>query len=109
MSSKAVVHVRTVRHKLNSENIIGFRLEAAIPNLEGRVMRRLKDGDFYATQQVAPSFRKPYFVLESSDHTNVGPKQISKFLDDLRWQGFNDFDFIGKCGGESFAEVAAGL
>jgi hypothetical protein len=107
MSSKALVHIRTVRHKLG-EDIIGFRLEAAIPNMEGRVMRPLGEGDFYATQEASPSFRKPYFIAESSDHSHVGLKQIDRFLDQLRWQGYDCFEFVGKYQGDPLVQIVGG-
>ena len=106
MSAKAAVHVRTVRHKL-SEGIIGFRLEAAIPNQEGRVMRATKDGDFFATKQETTSFRSPYFLAESSDHSAIGEKQIGRFLDQLRWIGYDQFEFVGKYQGDPLVAIVA--
>lgn len=105
MTGIAVVHVKTVRLK-TSDRIVGYRIEAAIPNLQGRVMRSLGDGDFFATKEVTPSFRKPYLVAESSDFGSINQKNLSKFLSDLSWQGFSKFEFIGKYDGEPLTSLA---
>lgn len=106
MSSRALVRVKTVRKPISDE-VIGFRLEAAVPNEEGRVMRANHSGgevvSFYATKQPAPSFRKPYFIAQSSDFCSIDTKKIERFLDDLRWQGYREFDLIGKFEGEPLA------
>lgn len=108
MSSKALVHVKTVRKPISDE-VIGFRLEAAIPNQEGRVMRAKKNGGetvgFYATQQPTPSFRKPYFIAQSSDYTDIDPKKIERFLDELRWHGYREFELVGRFAGEPLADM----
>lgn len=104
MANKAVVHVRTVRYK-TSEMIIGFRLEAAVPNQEGRVMRPLGEGDFYATKEPTTSFKKPYFIAESSDYSYIRKQEIERFLDKLRWSGFQEFEFFGKYEGQPLANL----
>lgn len=104
MSGKAIVHVKTVRTK-TTDRIIGFRLEAAVPNLEGRVMRMYGE-DFYATQQVAPSFRGKYLIAESSDYATIGNSQLLRFLDSLKWNGYSSFEYFGKYNGEPLSVLA---
>lgn len=104
--SKALIHVRAVRRPI-SEEVIGFRLEAAVPNQDGRKMkaRRTKEGDvsFYATQEATPSFRRPYFIAESSDYPFIDRRKVERFMKDLEWQGYREFELVGKYQGEPFA------
>lgn len=105
--SKALIHVKTVRKPI-SEEVIGFRLEAAIPNMEGRVMKARKDGDstaFYATDERAPSFRRPYFIDQTSDYGRIDRKKVERFMDNLKWEGFKEFELVGQYDGEPFSEV----
>ncbi len=104
MSGKATVHVKTVRRRTMNE-IIGFRIEAAVPNQEGRVMKPIGDGDFYATKEHATSYRRPYFIAESSDHSWIDKKTMERFLSDLRWRGYDKFEFEGKYEGEPLAAL----
>ena len=106
MSNKALIHVKISRHPI-SEQIIGFRLEAAIPNMDGRVMKARKDGDstaFYATDERAPSFRKPYLIEQTGDYGRISKDKIDRFMDRLKWEGFKDFELIGKYQGEPLSE-----
>jgi hypothetical protein len=96
--SKAVIKLKTVRRP-SSQEIIGFRMQATLPNTAGRTMRaRLENGEavsFYATDEPAPSFKKPYLICESSDCSHIGKREIVRFLDGLRWQGFKEYEFFG--------------
>jgi hypothetical protein len=105
MTSIAVIHVKTVRTK-TSDRIIGYRLEAAVPNQQGRVMKHFGDGDFYATEEVAPSFRKPYLIAESSDFNSINKQRLVKFMQDLSWSGFSQFELYGKYDGEPLSNLA---
>ena len=105
---KATIHVRTVRHRI-SERVIGFRLEAAIPNQAGRKMKPLGDGDFYATKETATSYRKPYLIAESSDHSFIRAKEIKSFLDELRRAKFDQFEFEDKYDGDPLDVIATNL
>lgn len=105
--SKALIHVKTVRKPI-SEEVIGFRLEAAIPNMEGRVMKARKDGNataFYATEERAPSFRRPYFIDQTSDYGRIDRKKVERFMENLKWEGFKEFELVGKYDGEAFSEI----
>lgn len=105
--SKALIHVKPVRKPI-SEEVIGFRLEAAIPNMAGRVMRARQDGDsvvFRATKEEAPSFRKPYLIEQSSDHNAIDRRKVERFMDALRWAGYDEFELIGKYAGEPLAAL----
>lgn len=110
MSTKAVVHVKTVRRPISDE-IIGFRLEAAIPNEAGRVMKAKHVGNgeldgFYATDEVAPSFRKPYFIC---DRAFNGKKDIERLKEDLAWYGYKEVQYVGRFGGMPLAEFVEGM
>lgn len=107
MSSKALIHVKVARHPISDE-VIGFRLEAAVPNEAGRVMKARKSSDgqtlgFYATQQTAPSFRRPFLIEVSSDYSELDQKKVDRFKDNLRWQGYREFELTGKYLGRPFA------
>ncbi|MCL2874730.1 MAG: hypothetical protein FWF12_00250 [Betaproteobacteria bacterium] len=105
--SKALVRVRTTRHPI-SEEVIGFRLEAAIPNSDGRIMKVRHDANgkadsFYATKEEAPSFRKPFFIEESSDYSLIDERKLERFVSNLKWQGYDEFELVGKYQGEPLA------
>lgn len=109
MANKALIHVKATRHPI-SEEIVGFRLEAATPNNEGRVMRarRGEDGEtlgFYATKEATPSFRKPYLIAQSSDYPAINKSRIEKFMNNLSWQGYKEFELVGKYEGEPLQEI----
>lgn len=103
-----MVHVKITRHPLSDE-VIGYRFEAAIPNMEGRVMRARKAGgetvSFYATSEAAPSFRSPYFIDQSSDETAITPKVIQRFIDRLTWKGYRSFEAVGKYAGNPLSDI----
>jgi len=97
---KAIVQLKATRQPV-SGSIIGYRMQAAIPNMNGRAMRAIFDGEgevvaYTTTGQAAPSFRKPFFIAESSDYSEVSLKEISRFLDRLRWEGYREYEFVGK-------------
>lgn len=97
---KALIQVKTVRQPI-SGNVLGFRIQAAVPNEAGRVMRANFNGEgqaesFYATKETAPSFRRPYFISETSDYTTLGIREVDRFLKDLQWQGYRKYEFVGK-------------
>jgi hypothetical protein len=102
---RAVVRIRTVR-TLTTDRIIGYRLEAAIPNNQGRVMKARHDGaevvGFYATDAVNPSFTRAYLIEQSSDCSCVTTREVGRFLANLKRQGFDTFNAIGKWHNEFF-------
>jgi hypothetical protein len=104
MSQKALIHVKTVRRPV-SQQVIGFRLEATIPNMAGRKMKTCNGEDFFATSEAAPSFRKPYFIEASGDYSEISPKIVRRFMGGLKWSGFDEFELIGKYGDAPFAEI----
>lgn len=100
MSGKALIKLAYVRRPISQE-VIGYRMVAAVPNRAGRKMkvRFGQDGtpeSFYATKEEVPSFRKPYLICESSDHLAIGRKEIESFLERLKWEGYEDWEFVGK-------------
>lgn len=105
--SKVLIHVKTNRRPI-SEEVIGFRLEAAVPNMAGRKMKARKNGDsvsFYATQEPAPSFRGSYQVAVGSDFNDITPDILERFKRDLKWDGYTEFELVGNYLGEPFAEM----
>lgn len=105
--SKAIVRVKVTRRP-RSEEVIGFRLEAAVPNAAGRVMKAKRAGGevvaFYATEEPAPSFRRPYLVDQGSDNPWITQSDIDRFLTGLKRSGFDDFQLVGKYCGDPLDE-----
>ena len=68
-----------------SEETIGFRLQAAIPNQAGRDWRG----------NPKPSFTKRYLVAESSDMSAMPEeKDYVKFCEELKFLGFKEFPIV---------------
>jgi hypothetical protein len=106
----AVIHAKVVRRPISGQ-IIGYRLEAAVPNQQGRKMKPLYNSEggvesFIATHEAVPSFKKPYLVAQSSDYNAIDKTTINRFLDSLRFTGFRDFEFFGKVGDVPLADLA---
>lgn len=85
---KALVRLKEVTRPL-SEETIGFRLQAAIPNSAGKAFGK----------EVA-SFRGDYLILESSDHSateleagNAFQRIVEGFASDLRRFGYTEFEW----------------
>lgn len=98
--SKAIIRIKTVRTKTTDE-IIGYRLEAAIPNENGRQMRARRDAtgeviSFYATAKTQPSFTGQYLIEQSSDMTVVQPKAVKRFMENLHFHGYDKFVAFGR-------------
>jgi hypothetical protein len=80
----ALLKIKQVKHPI-SEEIIGFRIQAAIPNNAGR--------DFNGN--ACPSFVKKYLIDESSDHTSLSDDRIADFTKkNLAFQGYTKFDIV---------------
>lgn len=106
--SKAIVRVKVTRRPRSSE-VIGYRLEAAIPNEAGRVMKASFDsaGDvrgFYSTGEPTPSFQRPYLIEQGSDNPWITQGDVDRFLKHLKWSGYDQFQLVGKYDGEPFSE-----
>lgn len=98
--SKAIIRIKTVRTKTTDE-IIGYRLEAAIPNEAGRQMRARRDStgeviSFYATAKSQPSFTGQYLIEQSSDMSVVQPRAVQRFMENLRFSGYDQFRAFGR-------------
>lgn len=96
---RALIKVQHVRRP-TSQQLIGYRLVAAVPNMEARQMMPKMGANgtpdsFVATQKRVPSFRKPYFIAESSDYSMVGRKEIEKFIQELIWNGYKEWELVG--------------
>lgn len=81
--SQALLKIKATKHPI-SEATIGFRIQAAHPNQAGRNFKG----------QAVPSFAKKYLIAESSDHSEIGKKQMDNFLEELAFQRFDDFVLI---------------
>lgn len=95
---RALIRIKYVCRPISDE-LIGYRLVAAVPNQAARKMKARKDkhGDriFTSTDEMVPSFRAPYMIKESSDHSMIGKAEIEKFIKDLMWEGFNEWEMVG--------------
>lgn len=83
---KATVRLKTIKRPI-SEETIGFRLQAAIPNAAGF--------------KGMTSYRRPYFIAESSDFSEDYieghfAEILGEFEQELNWQGFTDLQFQTK-------------
>lgn len=87
--SKAMLRLREVKRPI-SEETIAFRIEAAIPNRAGK-----------AFGKNVPSFRKPYFIAETSDiseqelNAENFEKAMTSFRQKLKWAGYSETYFVG--------------
>lgn len=84
---KAILKVKTITHPI-SEEIIGYRIQAAVPNKAGK-----------AFGKEVPSFKKPFFILETSDFSYDYLKEhflkvVDRVKADLKWQGYEGGEFI---------------
>lgn len=96
--SKVTLRIKQVRRPVSDE-LIGYRLQAAFPNSAARKMKPIKQKGqvvgFSATKQETTSFRGEYLITESSDMTAVGEKDYEKFRAILRDMGFTHFNLAG--------------
>lgn len=96
MSNKALVRIQGKYRPVSGE-LIGFRLQAAIPNMAGRKMVHTSNG-LRATSEEVPAFRKPYLIGESMDYDaieRVSEADAERFAKQLRWAGYSQFEFVG--------------
>lgn len=85
--ANAIMKLKEVKHPI-SEETIGFRIQAAVPNKAGK-----------AFGKAVPSFRRPFFIAETSDHSEAYLKEnfiaVSDSLKaELKWQGYDNAEFI---------------
>ncbi len=87
---KAFIRLKEVKHP-RSEAAIGFRLQAAVPNMEGKAFGR-----------EVPLFRGDYLIMESSDHSMEELERegkfgfnsvVERFTSDLRRHGFTEVEW----------------
>ena len=106
---KALVRVKITRRP-TSRDVIGFRLEAAVPNEAQRRMVPRFDGGgeiegFVIKSDMVPSFRRPYLIQASSDEPYINETVVKRFLNVLRWEGYRVFEFMGKYQGEHLSDT----
>jgi hypothetical protein len=93
--SKVLVRIQP-KYRPVSGDLIGFRLQAAIPNMAARRMVMTSNGP-RATDEPAPAFRKPYLIDESMDYScieAVSERDIERFAEKLTWAGYTSYEFI---------------
>lgn len=89
---KALVRVAP-KYRPISGDLIGLRIQAAVPNLAARRMVKTSKG-FAATDEQVPAFRKPYLILESSDLSWITEGELEGFKKKLAWEGFTEFQMM---------------
>jgi hypothetical protein len=95
---KALVRVKPVYRPI-SRDIIGLRLQAAIPNNAARRMMAIEGGEFRATKQEVPSFQGHYLIGESMDYSGfseITASELDRFLARIKFEGFTTIEFFGK-------------
>lgn len=95
---KALIRTKTVSHPRSGERI-GCRLQACIPNLNARKMKKSYGGkvEFYATNEMVPSFRGTFLIAESSDYASaesITKPEMTRFMGRLVWLGYTEFEVI---------------
>lgn len=83
----ATLKLKAVSHPI-SEALIGFRIQAAIPNKAGRGFKG----------QPVTSYQKPYLITQTSDYSEGYlsenfDKVVAKVKADLLWAGYEDGAF----------------
>lgn len=87
MTVKAMLRLKETKHPI-SEETIGFRIQAAIPNKAGK-----------AFGKPVPSFRGVYFLGETSDMSEEElpvrfEQTLEKMKADLKWKGYDEAYFL---------------
>lgn len=85
--AEVIIKKKTIKRPISGDEI-GFRLQAAIPNNQGG--RFDKEDD----RGRKVSFGKQYLVGESSDFISLSDKMLDNFLENLRFQGFDEFTML---------------
>jgi hypothetical protein len=105
---KALVRIKITRRP-SSREVIGFRIEGAVPNEAQRRMLPQFDGEgevsgFVIKDEMVPSFRSPYLITSSSDEPYINEATMKRFLSKLRWEGYSLFEFLGKYDGDALSD-----
>lgn len=92
---KAIIRFKKT-YRPYSDYLIGVRLQATVPNLAARKMKKTSKG-IVATAQEVPSFRKPYLITESMDYPNqneISKSDVERFVNGLVSLGFTEFEMV---------------
>lgn len=97
---KAVIRIQKSRRPQSGE-IKGLRLQACVPNLQGRKSKANFNAlgevnNFYVTSEEIPSFKKPYLILETGDLYEVDKFYFQRFVQNLKWEGYTELEFFGE-------------
>lgn len=95
---KALIRTKQTYRPFSQERT-GFRLQACIPNMQARKMKRSNGGkvDFYATAENVPSFTGQYLIAEGSDYAtaeDIKPADVQRFVSRLLWLGYTEFEQV---------------
>lgn len=85
--SKAMLRLKEIKRPI-SEETIGFRIEAAVPNCAAK-----------AFGKPTPSFGKKYLITQTSDVSESEladrfESMLEKIQKDLKWCGYTDSYFV---------------
>jgi hypothetical protein len=92
---KALIRTKKI-FRPYSQKVLGYRVQATIPNMAARKMRKVKSG-FVATEQEVPSFRAPYLICESMDYAterDISKGDMERFVLNLLSLGFTEFEML---------------
>lgn len=95
---KALIRTKSTCHPRSGERI-GCRLQACIPNMDARKMKKSYGGkvEFYATNEAVPSFRGDKLIAESMDYADensISKADMERFLGQLVWKGYTEFEYL---------------
>ena len=98
-NAKVIIRISEKKRPI-SEETIGFRFQAAIPNQAAKKMKPFttKKGDrgFIATDVPAVSFKKDYLVYETGDMSDINERDFERFLKGLKGMGFSHYQWAAE-------------
>jgi hypothetical protein len=105
---KALIRTQRKFRPVSGE-LLGYRIQATVPNAAGRRMIPTEEGDFRPIGGPVPAFRKPYLILETGDLPAAPTEaELAAFKHKLEWEGFSEFEMVGKKADEQPKLSAAG-
>lgn len=99
---KALVRVAP-KFRPHSGDLVGLRIQAAVPNLAARRMVKTSKG-FAATEEQVPAFRKPYLIQETGDCMWISDSDLERFKKKLAWEGFTEFQMLTDLNGRKLED-----
>lgn len=97
--SKVTIRIQEKKKPISDETI-GFRFQAAIPNQAAVKMKPVKKkGEhvgFMATNIPTTSFRKDYLIFETGDMSEINERDFERFLGTLKGLGFSHYQWAAE-------------